>query len=128
MTMATRKQERLRNYVALISRSIGGLEALPERPLELPPTSPGALESLGATSDLSSEGRKSTKEEIVDSAIEGARKLSMGHELSDDEIASVEAIIIPDKRPAFDIIGGDFAVTHPLWTRLVDDTAIHDRL
>ncbi|MET0293530.1 MAG: DNA/RNA non-specific endonuclease, partial [Phenylobacterium sp.] len=37
-------------------------------------------------------------------------------ELDDREAFITEAIIIPDKRPAVDIVDGDFAITHPLWT------------
>jgi endonuclease G len=43
-------------------------------------------------------------------------------------MAGVEAIIYPDKRPAFDIIDGDFRVTHPIWQKLEDDEDIHARL
>jgi hypothetical protein len=43
------------------------------------------------------------------------QKLEIGGELSSHEQFALEAIIIPDKRPAIDIRDGDFTVVHPLW-------------
>ncbi len=41
---------------------------------------------------------------------------------------ATEAIIIPDRRPAFDIVDGDFVADHALWHDLNGDAAIHGRL
>src|SRR5262245_491330 len=63
------------------------------------------------------------------SAVEGAaKKLMTDEELTPHEQFALEAIIIPDKRPAVDVINGDFVVTHPLWTKFSTDAAIHARL
>lgn len=52
----------------------------------------------------------------------------MGHDLSPDEQFALEAIIIPDKRPAIDVVDGDYHVAHPLWTYFESDAGIHQRL
>lgn len=57
-----------------------------------------------------------------------AEKVVKQQPLDDDEQFALEAIIIPDKRPAIDIIDGDFATAHPLWTHLAADTAVRDRI
>lgn len=63
------------------------------------------------------------------SAIEGAaKKLMTDEELTPREQFALEAIIIPDKRPAIDVINGDFVVTQPLWTKFSTDAEIHTRL
>ncbi|MET0251981.1 MAG: DNA/RNA non-specific endonuclease [Novosphingobium sp.] len=52
-----------------------------------------------------------------DEVAQVARKIVSGSEpLDDREQYITEAIIIPDKRPAVDVINGDFAIDHPLWT------------
>ncbi len=43
------------------------------------------------------------------------KKLARGETLDRREQFKLEAIIIPDKRPAIDILEGDFEVRHPLW-------------
>jgi hypothetical protein len=47
---------------------------------------------------------------------QAAKKISTGDPLDPHEQFALEAIIIPDKRPAVDIINGDYQITHPLWT------------
>jgi endonuclease G, mitochondrial len=62
-------------------------------------------------------------------AVEGvAKKLMTDEGLTPHEQFALEAIIIPDKRPAVDVVNGDFVVTHPLWTKFSTDAAIHARL
>ena len=56
-----------------------------------------------------------------------AAKLATGESLNPPERFALEAIIIPDKRPAIDIVGGDYNVVHPLWTHL-NQPAIKARL
>jgi endonuclease G len=43
-------------------------------------------------------------------------KLAGGRELTPAERFTLEAIVIPDQRPAIDIVDGDFTVDHPLWS------------
>lgn len=45
-----------------------------------------------------------------------AEKIVRQEALDASETMALEAIIIPDKRPAIDIVNGDFAVTHPHWS------------
>ncbi|MES0133605.1 DNA/RNA non-specific endonuclease [Mesorhizobium sp. M0016] len=59
---------------------------------------------------------------LVKSAIE---KLDRNEELNREEGFVTEAIIIPDKRPAIDIVNGDFVVDHPLWVKFSTDAALH---
>jgi endonuclease G len=54
-----------------------------------------------------------------------AEKVVRGEALAPPEQMALEAIIIPDKRPAIDIVNNDFSVAHPLWQHLQTDAAIH---
>lgn len=57
-----------------------------------------------------------------------ADKLIRGDEPLDDREAYItEAIIIPDKRPAIDVIDDDFRAEHPLWLHY-NDGALHANL
>ncbi len=64
-------------------------------------------------------------EKITRSAVE---KLALDRELDRDEQFALEAIIIPDKRPAIDIVDGDFRIGHDLWKHFDTDAALHDRI
>jgi endonuclease G len=77
----------------------GGIEAVLEKP--------SGLESMAETAELPSPERT-----VVRTTLE---KLATGRELSPGEEFALEAIIIPDKRPAVDVIDGDFDVRHELW-------------
>ena len=55
-----------------------------------------------------------------DAAESAAAKVATGQPLTPRESFALEAIIIPDKRPAIDIVNGDYAVAHPDWTELND--------
>src|SRR4051794_38543575 len=48
----------------------------------------------------------------------GLERLALGRDLTGDEMFHIEAIIIPDKRPAIDVRGGKFEIVHPLWQHL----------
>jgi hypothetical protein len=50
-----------------------------------------------------------------------ARKIAGDAELAPLEQFALEAIIIPDKRPVIDVVGGDFQVIHPLWLQFGTD-------
>lgn len=78
---------------------------------------PSTLESMNVA-DLTETIRPvgtvpSHLQDAVDGAVE---KIARGRPLSSDEQFATEAIIIPDRRPAVDILAsGDFHVDHPLW-------------
>ncbi|MEA3292073.1 MAG: DNA/RNA non-specific endonuclease [Pseudomonadota bacterium] len=54
-------------------------------------------------------------------------KLERGEVLAPDERHHLEAVIIPDRRPAIDIVGGDYSTSHFLWSHL-NDAEIRTRL
>ena len=49
------------------------------------------------------------------------QKLAMGQDVTAEEAFLVEAIIIPDKRPAVDILDGDFTVAQADWAHYSED-------
>ena len=61
--------------------------------------------------DLSSAALSSRYRDSAESAVE---KLQTGAEFTAREQFALEAIVSPDKRPAIDIVNGDFKVIHPL--------------
>ncbi|MBV2150308.1 phospholipase D-like domain-containing protein [Sphingobium yanoikuyae] len=54
-----------------------------------------------------------------------ARKAVADEPLDEREGFIAEAIILPDLRPAIDIIGGDFTIDHPAWRDYGADTPAH---
>jgi DNA/RNA endonuclease G (NUC1)/V8-like Glu-specific endopeptidase len=64
-------------------------------------------------------------EKVARSAVE---KLALDRELDREEQFALEAIIIPDKRPAVDIIDGDFRIAHELWKHFNTDLSIYAAL
>lgn len=74
---------------------------------------PGTLESMAESAQLPSPERQ-----VVRSTLE---KLASNEELSPPEQFALEAIIIPDQRPAIDVVGGNFDVRHPLWLHYATD-------
>lgn len=61
----------------------------------------------------------------AESALE---KLATGQILNPDEEYLVEAIILPDERPAIDIKNGKFEITHHLWTHLGTDAGLRSNI
>lgn len=109
--MASSRQERLKAYIELISRHDGGLESIE--------AAPAGLERGGVDEDP----------QMVSANIAMAKLKSSGDvELSHDEMAGLEAIILPRERPAIDIIDGNFTSTHALWRHLTSDAEINGRL
>jgi len=84
---------------------------------------PGALESL--ESDASAIERlmpaRTIPDELLPATLGAATKIATGEQMTPAEQFALEAIIIPDKRPAVDILNGDFQVVHPLWTGFNSD-------
>jgi endonuclease G len=117
--MARRDAERLKAYLEMITRKRGGLDvarAAAKDLTERSPTGPsGVLESLRATP-------------AADAGVSGIDKLALNQDLSAAEFGALEAIILPDLRPAVDIIGGKFTVTHSLWKPIFDDEKVRQRV
>ncbi|MGE3873860.1 MAG: DNA/RNA non-specific endonuclease [Parvibaculaceae bacterium] len=110
--MAKRDVERLRRYLEMITAKRGGLEAMVEGSHE------GAFESREAA----------TEPGAAKNARSGLETMARGKNPSAEELHNLEAIILPDLRPAVDIVDGTFLMTHPLWRRLSDDAAVKNRI
>jgi endonuclease G, mitochondrial len=110
--MAERNVERLRKYLKMVSAKHGGIEAMIAR------TDEGALESMAPA----------TKPKAAKNAKRGLETMAREREPSGEELHALEAIILPDLRPAIDIVDGTFKVTHPLWRQLSDKPALKQRI
>ncbi|MFC7053081.1 DNA/RNA non-specific endonuclease [Hansschlegelia quercus] len=54
----------------------------------------------------------------VEAALEATSKLNRGAALSSNELFNLEAIILPELRPAIRIVGGSYSVSHSSWVHL----------
>lgn len=112
--------DRLKNYINLITKKRGGIEAAIE---SLPRSTDGAvLETTGGLERISQPS-------VSEAARRGMETVATGGSLSEAESFGLEAIINADLRPAIDIVGGTYQqVTHHLWTHLSSDVGIRQRL
>jgi endonuclease G len=88
------------------------------------------LESLApeeAVSAATAEA-KGLAPETVERSQAALEKLREDRDLTPDEQFTLEAIVIPDKRPAIDVIGGTYHIVHPLWTHFETNADIAARL
>jgi DNA/RNA endonuclease G (NUC1) len=85
-----------------------------------------SLESLESPQDIVAKlmPQEPLPPEHIDLAESAARKFATGAEMSPPEVFALEAIIIPDKRPAIDIINGDYTVSHKDWLHFNNDVPI----
>ncbi|MEQ1933618.1 MAG: lipase, partial [Fimbriimonadaceae bacterium] len=115
--------ERLKSYIHLI----GGKRKLEELRESVPVAGASPLESFaipGTQSGLAvTDGM-----ELAQAARTGLDQMLIGNEPSSEQLAGLEAIIIPELRPAIDIVGGKFRADHQLWTHLSTDAAIRARI
>lgn len=74
------------------------------------------LESLHPVSGTEAPPPSRVPSEYQGATESAAVKVATGQDLTPPERFALEAIIIPDKRPAVDIVHGDYAVAHTLWT------------
>ena len=137
-----RDQQRLKAYVARIMRPFGGMEALPRRVEEQvaeeaakPPPQDGRAEAAGTAAPPAETGCKASAQArldgrpLADAALSAAPKLAdPAAELDEAELAATEAIIIPDKRPAFDVVAGTYTANHRLWMHLNTDAEVKQNL
>lgn len=75
------------------------------------PAKGGLFERVAGPGGLEGAGRRQVAQDAI-------RKLDAGAPLSKDDQFNLEAIIIPDLRPAVRIRNGDFNVTHSSWLHL----------
>ncbi|MDF3886682.1 DNA/RNA non-specific endonuclease [Cupriavidus basilensis] len=97
--MSATHEEKLRTYLARLAPS-------------------GSLDELIADSAATEAASREAAPEAASAAGQERQlleKLALRRPLDAREQYKVEAIIIPDKRPAIDIRKGDFEVSHPLW-------------
>jgi endonuclease G, mitochondrial len=114
--MSDPKKEQVQSYLKLIAAGMGGVEAVLSRLEDLAPRTVEGIESAPSASPM------------VDSARRGLEAIDRGRDLRQDEIAGIEAIIIPELRPVYDIVDGTYAGGHPLWAKLDEDAAIRRRI
>ncbi len=115
--MANADADRLKDYLALITRKHGGIEPIKNMLDERARAGAGSgLESISDTND------------DLKLAVSGLEAVELGRAPSEGEIYGLEAIILPDLRPAIDIVDDTFSVTHPLWRRLSEDASIRTRI
>lgn len=97
----------LKNYLATITRE-GSVEAIAD-------DKDNVMRMTGARPVRKTEAQK---------AQSAVQKLAQGKEISREEAFFIEAIIIPDKRPAIDIIDDDYSVEHHDWLHYGDNSSI----
>jgi endonuclease G len=80
--------------------------------------------SLEALLDEQPEAEAATPGREALRARRAIEKLATGRTLSDSDRFTIEAIVIPDQRPAVDIVDGDFTITHPSWLHFSSNEVI----
>ncbi|MEY9136496.1 V8-like Glu-specific endopeptidase [Bradyrhizobium diazoefficiens] len=85
-----------------------------------------SLESLESTQEVVAKLMPGTPlpPEQLDVAESAAKKIAAGSSMTPAEVFALEAIIIPDKRPAIDIINGDYTISHKDWLHFNRDTEV----
>ena len=111
--MEDQDPERLKSFLKLISRK-HGLET--------------TLEAAAATVAPAGTGFESMESPAAAAAQSGVESVLRGRDVSPDQQAGMEALIIPKLRPAVDVVDGKFNVTHELWTHLSSNIAIRERI
>ncbi|WP_027229482.1 DNA/RNA non-specific endonuclease [Phyllobacterium sp. UNC302MFCol5.2] len=115
--MGNTDADRLKDYLTLITRKHGGIEPIRNMLEE--------RTKAGGDSGLESMPGDTDETRLAKSGLEA---IELGRDPSKGELYGLEAIILPDLRPAIDIVDNTFTVTHPLWRRLSDDAAIRTRI
>ena len=102
------KVDRLKNYVEMITKKHGGIEAQIETLKKQPP----------AGSHRKRFGIDAGGPSKVEMAQTGLEQIQLNRTPSVPEVSALEAIINEDLRPAVYVRDGTFTMTHRLWTRL----------
>lgn len=119
--MPGKRQQRLTAYLEHIKRHDGGIAAI--QPTE------AAAKSMQAQSMIEAAPALPDTDAALDLAHQGLDTLKQDPAipLSHPEMDALEAIVLVDERPVFDIQNGDFVADQPGWMQL-DDPAVHQRL
>jgi endonuclease G len=112
------KVDRLKNYVEMITKKHGGIDAQIEtlKKQPRPAANERSLESMQAGPST------------VEMAQTGLEQIQLNRTPSPFEASALEAIINENLRPAVYVVDGTFTMTHPLWTRLSQDPVIKQRI
>lgn len=90
---------------------------------------PGGLEAMMADAKDKTESAATEEAATVHNRSAATlENVARGRDLTPDEQFHVEAIIIPDKRPAIDIKNGRFKITHALWTHYETDSKLRTNI
>ncbi len=124
--MPVSREQRIRQYLDLVTGGDG---------------TESVLANMDATADVTVEaialGDDGKTEAARESARTGLENLARGAEVAPEQLADVEAIIIPALRPVYDIKDGTFTTLtfdgtptpgHSLWTKLTSDAALKQRI
>jgi endonuclease G, mitochondrial len=106
------EQDRLRVYLELLRKAHGDLGQQIANASGRKKQSGSGLESVFSTFN----------------AEETIYRLDAGADMSAEQASGLEAIIDEDLRPAIDIVGGTFAVSHPLWSKLSENSELKERI
>ena len=124
--MTARRERRVRQYLDMISGGAGfasilsGIEGADGSDVELAGVPPSGASVAG-----------------LESARVGLEDLELGRDVPPEQLADIEAIIIPSLRPVYDVKDGGFTTTsfdgtatpgHALWTKLTSDAALKARI
>ncbi|MDB5530339.1 MAG: hypothetical protein JWR51_3442 [Devosia sp.] len=125
--MSTQREDRIRKYFELIAGQGGVESVLAEVDAA---AGDGSLESMAATTQTVGADK-------VNDARVGMEQLALGRDVSIDQLATIEAIIIPTLRPVYDVTDNSFGSTpsgslvtpgNALWTKLSDDLTLKRRI
>ncbi|ESX18020.1 DNA/RNA non-specific endonuclease [Mesorhizobium sp. LSJC264A00] len=124
--MPVSREQRIRQYLDLVTGGEGTESVLGN----VETMAGGALESLAPA-----EAGKT--EAAFESARAGMESLARGAEVAPEQLSDLEAIIIPELRPVYDIKDGTFTTLtfdgaptpgHSLWTKLTSEAALKQRI
>ena len=120
--MAGQSPERLRNYLEMITKKVGGLIGQIDR------LAAGEVKTALKTAGMEGLEVAGAADPPAKLAREGIETMARGQPPSRAQIVGMEAIINEDLRPAIDVVDGRFNVTHPLWTKLSNDPTLRTRI
>lgn len=113
--------ERLKKYLEMITRKRGGLEMARASAKNL-------TERTSTTSSVPGGLESTSVESAANAGVTGIEKIALGQTPSAAEIGALEAIILPDLRPAVDIVDGKFNVTHEVWQPVFAKAEVRQRV
>lgn len=113
--MSDRTAERVKGYLKLITAGMGGVEGVLARLDQVVPPA-GGLESMAPPAAEMAGARG------------GLEAIERDRPLEPEQLAGLEAIIIPALRPVFDVVDNSYVADHALWTKLSQDAATRQRI